>query len=79
MPSDAMAGSKHVIGVIPLGVDSNEAKDNPDSLLLRCEDQQQVCHAVLPFCFVVTHDTDRANRNQRMQYQGSLCCYAMNT
>ncbi len=42
VPIDAMAGTKHVVGVVPIGVDTNDAKDNSDSLLLRFPDQQQV-------------------------------------
>ncbi len=38
-----MASTKHVIGVVPLGVDTADAKDDADSLLLRFPDQQQVC------------------------------------
>ncbi len=43
VPADAMASTKHVIGVVPLGVDTADAKDDADSLLLRFPDQQQVC------------------------------------
>ncbi len=43
LPADAMASTKHVIGVVPLGVDTADAKDDADSLLLRFPDQQQVC------------------------------------
>ena len=42
VPADAMANTKHVVGVLPLGIDTVDAKDNPDSLLLRFPDQQQV-------------------------------------
>ena len=42
VPSDAMAGTKNVLGVIPVGVETHDAKDNPDSLLLRFTDHQQV-------------------------------------
>ena len=42
VPADAMAHTKHVIGVLPLGIDTADAKDNPDSVLLRFPDQQQV-------------------------------------
>ena len=42
LPADAMASTKHVIGVVPLGVDTADAKDDADSLLLRFPDQQQV-------------------------------------
>ena len=37
-----MAGTKHVIGVVPLGIDTADAKDDADSLLLRFPDQPQV-------------------------------------
>ncbi len=43
-----MAGTKHVLGVVPLGVDTADAKDDADSLLLRFPDQQQVS-MLLPF------------------------------
>ena len=43
VPADAMASTKHVIGVVPLGVDTADAKDDADSLLLRFPYQQQVC------------------------------------
>lgn len=42
IPADAIAGTKHVIGIVPLNVDIEDAKDNTDSLLLRLPDQQQV-------------------------------------
>jgi hypothetical protein len=42
VPADAMAGTKHVIGVVPLATDTADAKDDADSLLLRFPDQQQV-------------------------------------
>ena len=42
VPGDAMSGTKHVLGIIPLGVESHDAKDNPDSVLLRFSDHQQV-------------------------------------
>lgn len=42
IPADAIAGTKHVIGIVPLNVDSEDAKDNTDSLLLRLPDQEQV-------------------------------------
>lgn len=47
VPADAMAGTKHVIGVVPLGVDTADAKDDADSLLLRFPDQQQVSMLLL--------------------------------
>jgi len=43
VPADAMAGTKYVIGVVPLATDTADAKDDADSLLLRFPDQQQVC------------------------------------
>ena len=42
VPGDAMSGTKHVLGVIPLGVETHDAKDHPDSVLLRFSDHQQV-------------------------------------
>ena len=42
IPADAIAGTKHVVGVVPLNVDTNDAKDNTDSLLLRFSDDEQV-------------------------------------
>lgn len=42
IPADAIAGTKHVVGVVPLNVDTDDAKDNTDSLLLRFFDDNQV-------------------------------------
>lgn len=42
LPADAIAGTKHVVGVVPLNIDADDAKDNTDSLLLRFSDDQQV-------------------------------------
>lgn len=42
IPADAVSGTKHVLGIIPLNVDMHDAKDNTDSLLLRFSDQEQV-------------------------------------
>lgn len=42
IPADAIAGTKHVVGIVPLNVDTDDAKDNTDSLLLRFSDDQQV-------------------------------------
>lgn len=42
IPADAIAGTKHVVGVVPLNVDTDDAKDNADSLLLRFSDDEQV-------------------------------------
>ena len=54
VPADAVAGTKHVIGVVPLGVDTTDAKDNADSLLLRFPDQQQVS-MLLPIDLTAAH------------------------
>ena len=45
IPADAIAGTKHVLGVVPLNIDTDDAKDNADSLLLRFPDDEQVRRA----------------------------------
>ena len=52
IPADAIGGTKHVIGIVPLNVDTEDAKDNTDSLLLRLPDQVQV--STLPASITVT-------------------------
>ena len=42
IPADTIAGTKHVIGIVPLSVDTDDAKDDTDSLLLRFSDHEQV-------------------------------------
>ena len=42
IPVDAVAGTKHVIGIVPLNLDLYDAKDNTDSILLRFSNQEQV-------------------------------------
>ena len=44
VPADAVAGSQHVIGVLPYEVDVHDAKENADSLLLRLLDKSEVTH-----------------------------------
>lgn len=42
VPADAVAGSQHVIGILPNDVDVHDAKENADSLLLRLRDKSEV-------------------------------------
>ena len=42
IPADAAAGTKHVIGIVPLSIDLHDAKDNTDTVLLRFSNQEQV-------------------------------------
>lgn len=42
VPADAVAGSQHVIGILPNDVDVQDAKDNTDCLLLRLLDKNEV-------------------------------------
>lgn len=42
VPADAVAGSQHVIGILPNDADVYEAKENADCLLLRLLDKKEV-------------------------------------
>ena len=53
IPADAIAGTKHVVGVVPLNVDTDDAKDNTDSLLLMFSDEEQVSRVSRLLCMAL--------------------------
>lgn len=78
IPADAIAGTKHVVGVVPLNVDTDDAKDNTDSLLLRFSDDEQVSCADRMLCMALqtpASTTDVSSHSHRV----AASCHRSNT